>query len=369
MLQELLNRDDDLPVGDPVQRRDTPAAARLDRAGRLRPTSNSTLRRSSTESCSPTSSCSTWPATQSRFARQGDGGPETCYLEQWRGFAVEQGQRALDQLRDGVQRAISILGTGFLSHPDNPQLRGRLDPRNADLKLDDFNRALLRLVYRMLFWFVAEDRGALLQPDPADAEADARARLREARDRYAAYFSSARLRQLGRRHRGGRHGDLFEAVRLVFDALGTEGGVPELALPGIGGIFESRRDDGRPLPLDEPLDGARLMQRGAAQCGARAVPVTPARRRRLAPGGFRQPGCRGTRQRLRVAAGVDPPLRRRTTDLHAGDAGRQRAERVRLLLHAHIAGRMPAGLRARSRCWTKRAPTGPPRNGSRRCWT
>ena len=154
--------------------------------------------------------------------------------------------------------AISILGTGFLSHPDNPQLRARLDPRNADLKLDDFNRALLRLVYRMLFWLVAEDRGALLQPDPDDAGADARARLREARDRYADYFSSARLRQLARRHRGSRHGDLFEAMQLVFSAFGTEGGVPELALPGIGGIFESRRDDLTALPLDEPLDGARL---------------------------------------------------------------------------------------------------------------
>ena len=195
---------------------------------------------------------------ESRFAIQGDGGPASCYLEQWRGFAAQQGERALDQLRNGVQQAISILGTGFLSHPANPHLRGRLDPRSADLKLDDFNRALLRLVYRMLFWFVAEDRGALLQPDPDDAGTATRASLREARDRYAAYFSSARLRQLARRHRGGRHGDLFDAAQLVFDALGTEGGVPELALPGIGGIFESQHDDGTPLPLDEPLAGARL---------------------------------------------------------------------------------------------------------------
>ncbi len=110
----------------------------------------------------------------------------------------------------------------------------------------------------MLFWFVAEDRGALLQPDPDDAGTATRASLREARDRYAAYFSSARLRQLARRHRGSRHGDLFDAAQLVFDALGTEGGVPELALPGIGGIFESQHDDGTPLPLDEPLAGARL---------------------------------------------------------------------------------------------------------------
>ena len=195
---------------------------------------------------------------ESRFAIQDDGGPASCYLEQWRRFAAQQGERALDQLRNGVQQAISILGTGFLSHPANPHLRGRLDPRRADLKLDDFNRALLRLVYRMLFWFVAEDRGALLQPDPDDGSTATRASLREARDRYAAYFSSARLRQLARRHRGGRHGDLFDAVQLVFDALGTEGGVPELALPGIGGIFESQRDDGTPLPLDEPLAGARL---------------------------------------------------------------------------------------------------------------
>jgi len=195
---------------------------------------------------------------ESRFAIQGDGGPASCYLEQWREFAAQQGERALDQLRNGVQQAISILGTGFLSHPANPHLRGRLDPRSAELKLDDFNRALLRLVYRMLFWFVAEDRGALLQPDPDDADTAARASLREARDRYAAYFSSARLRKLARRHRGSRHGDLFDAAQLVFDALGTEGGVPELALPGIGGIFESQRDDGTPLPLDEPLAGARL---------------------------------------------------------------------------------------------------------------
>ncbi len=195
---------------------------------------------------------------ESRFAIQGDGGPASCYLEQWRGFAAQQGERALDQLRNGVQQAISILGTGFLSHPVNPHLRGRLDPRTADLKLDDFNRALLRLVYRILFWFVAEDRDALLQPYPDDADTATRATLREARDRYAAYFSSARLRQLARRHRGSRHGDLFDATQLVFDALGTEGGVPELALPGIGGIFESQHDDGTPLPLDEPLAGARL---------------------------------------------------------------------------------------------------------------
>jgi hypothetical protein len=211
---------------------------------------------------------------ESRFAVHGDGGPASCYLEQWRSFAADQGQRALDQLRTGVEQAIAILGTGFLSHPNNPQLRIRLG--NGELKLDDLNRALLRVVYRMLFWFVAEERRALLQPYPEDADEPTRRRLREARQRYDQYFSSARLRQLARRRRGDRHRDLWDAVQLVFDALGTEGGVPELALPGIGGIFESSWDDGRALPLDEPLAGARLSN-GALLGAIRALSLVKPR--------------------------------------------------------------------------------------------
>jgi hypothetical protein len=195
---------------------------------------------------------------ETRFIAHDDGGPQSCYLEQWRGFDAEQGERALDQLRRGVEEAVSILGTGFISHPANPQLRARLDPAAGTLRLDDLNRALLRLVYRLLFWFVAEDRNALLIPDPPGADAEAVARLRETRDRYNAYFSAVRLRQFARTHRGSRHSDLWEGVQLVFDGLGTVGGIPELALPGIGGIFESRQDDGRALPLDEPLAEARL---------------------------------------------------------------------------------------------------------------
>jgi hypothetical protein len=197
---------------------------------------------------------------ESRFTAHGDEGPESCYLEQWRGFAVEQGERALNQLRNGVQQAISVLGTGFLSQPENHHLQGRLD--SGELVIDDLNRALLRVVYRLLFWFVAEDRGLLLLSDPDGASAEAKSRLRAGRYRYEHYFSSARLRTLARRHRGGRHGDLWDAVQLVFDGLGTEGGIHELALPGIGGIFETKRDDGQPLPLDEPLAGARLSNQG-----------------------------------------------------------------------------------------------------------
>jgi hypothetical protein len=220
---------------------------------------------------------------ESRFSPVGDDGPASCYLEQWRAFAAEQGQRALAQLRRGVEEAISHLGTGFLAHPGNLHLRARLDPRSGELRIEDFNRSLLRLVYRLLFWFVAEDRGVLLDPGPADPDGETGQWLRLARQRYEGYFSSARLRRLARTRRGDRHGDLYEAVQVVFDALGSEGGIPQLALPGIGGIFETELPQGRPLPLDEPLAGARLSNQ-ALLSAVRSLAIVTSRE-----GGGRRP--------------------------------------------------------------------------------
>ncbi|MFJ9482144.1 Eco57I restriction-modification methylase domain-containing protein [Streptomyces mirabilis] len=162
----------------------------------------------------------------SRFEVAEDAAPSTCRLEKWRTEAIASGTRALDQLRKGVQDAITALGTGFLRHPENTALR-------EDVRPKPLQAALLRLVYRLLFVFVAEDRDALLSPkaDP------------EARERYEAYFSSARLRAHARKRRGTAHGDLYEALRIVLDALGDEKGRPELGLPGLGGLFNDTDAD------------------------------------------------------------------------------------------------------------------------------
>lgn len=170
----------------------------------------------------------------SRFAVAEGTAASGCWLEKWRAEAVTSGARALDQLRLGVQNALTVLGTGFLRHPENVRLREDVDPK----ALRD---ALLRLVYRLLFVFVAEDRDALL--DPAVGE-----RQREA---YERYFSSARLRERARRRQGTAHGDQYEALRIVLGALGTEGGRPELGLPGLGGLFSHKE-------ADAPLDGLKL---------------------------------------------------------------------------------------------------------------
>jgi len=166
-------------------------------------------------------------AHQSRFETlDGSELPAQCWMEKWRVTALDQGSRALDQLRTGVVTAIERLGSGFVRHPANGQLR--VDLASAALSLDEFRHTLLRGVYRLLFLCVAEDRGLLLSP-AADAVV---------RDRYLQYFSTARLRRLARRRLGTRHEDLWRSLAVVLDGLGSEAGRPELGLVGLGGLFD-----------------------------------------------------------------------------------------------------------------------------------
>lgn len=150
-----------------------------------------------------------------------------CILERWSRAAQETGKRALDRLRDGVEAAITALGKGYLVHPANHDLRDAL--RSGDLGKQEYYRQVLRIVYRLIFLFVAEDRDLLLAPD-ADLAAKAR---------YTRFYSTARLRRLAEKRRGTPHTDLGRMLWLVFRWLG-EDGCPEVALPALGSYLWSR---------------------------------------------------------------------------------------------------------------------------------
>lgn len=154
--------------------------------------------------------------------------PEQCWLERWSKIAAEQGLRALDQLRTGVENAVKALGRGFLSCPANAELKAAL--RHARLAPLEYYRQLLRVVYRFLFLFVAEDRELLFDPVATEI----------AKDRYTNYYSAARLRRIAERLRGSPHTDLYEGLSLVLNKLGTSG-CPEMALPALGGLFDPAR--------------------------------------------------------------------------------------------------------------------------------
>ncbi|MGD9525255.1 MAG: DNA methyltransferase [Dehalococcoidia bacterium] len=166
---------------------------------------------------------------------------ESCLLEQWRTAAIESGARALAALRLGVARAIEHLGTGFVAHPANTQLRAALAAApDAD---KDLHRALLRVAYRLLVLFVAEDR-ELLHSACRDLHAHAR---------YTEYFSTARLRRLATSRAGSRHTDLWAAHLHVTDALAGDG-LAVLGLPGLAASLFDRNALG-------VLDGAVVSNR------------------------------------------------------------------------------------------------------------
>jgi hypothetical protein len=156
--------------------------------------------------------------------------PNDCWLEKWSQESKERGVRALEHLRRGVELAITALGRGFLGCPSNRQLRDHL--RAGTLDSQDYYRQLLRLVYRLLFLFSAEDRGLLLLPG------DPHGRSREL---YMSYYSTTRLRRLAEHRTGTRHTDLFVALRLVMTKLGSDSGYSELALPALGSFLFSTK--------------------------------------------------------------------------------------------------------------------------------
>lgn len=128
-----------------------------------------------------------------------------CLLEFYHQESLQRGGRVRDRLRDGVERALKVLGTGFLQHPQSGALREALDA--GRLTAVDYYRQLLRLIYRLLFLMVAESRHLLLTTaDPNQARI------------YQEYYSIERLRLLVERPSWRREGfqDLWQGLRITF---------------------------------------------------------------------------------------------------------------------------------------------------------
>jgi hypothetical protein len=168
---------------------------------------------------------------QSRFEGER---PDQCWLENWKKEAADKSFRALEDLRPGVESAISSLGAGLVSHPANKQLLSKL--RSGELSTQEFYRQILRVVYRMIFVFAAEDRG-LLHPPLPENEPETETAALKARQRYRDFYSLSRLRRRSMHRTGTPHPDLWASFQLITQKLGSENGCPELALPPLGSFL------------------------------------------------------------------------------------------------------------------------------------
>ena len=135
-------------------------------------------------------------------------------------LAQSEDRQSLNRLREGVTRAIETFGTGFLSDKKNSTLHAGL--KSGELDSNGYYLQVLRLVYRLIFLFIAEDRGALLDPQADEA----------AKSRYRNVYAARRLRAYADTRQGEPYRDVWKRIRVVMTSLNE--GCPELALPALG---------------------------------------------------------------------------------------------------------------------------------------
>ncbi|MBC7252701.1 MAG: N-6 DNA methylase [Actinobacteria bacterium] len=164
-------------------------------------------------------------AHRTRLPRGMDDAP-SCLLESYYVESVEQGGRVRERLRDGVEKALVIIGNGFLSHPANDGLRERV--ATGETRPESFYRDLLHLIYRLLFLMVAEER-KLISPSPV----------------YLEHYSLERLRRLAdMRLRGEEHRDLWISLQATFDLFRRQELGALLQVPPLNGeLFEETELD------------------------------------------------------------------------------------------------------------------------------
>jgi hypothetical protein len=110
-------------------------------------------------------------------------------IERYHQDSLDSGARIRDGLSKAVEQAIRDFANGFLSHRDNEALRqaicdGKLSP-------ETYYQHLLRLIYRLLFLLVIEERDLIFPPGAS----------RQQRDIFRNYYSVERLRLLSeKRH-------------------------------------------------------------------------------------------------------------------------------------------------------------------------
>jgi len=123
----------------------------------------------------------------SRFPRS-KAEADQCLLEKYYQDSIETGNRIRDGLSQAVKESLVALGNGLLNQPENEHLREAY--QNGQLTAYELNHQLLRLIYRLLFLIVTEERD-LVYDHGNDSEEQKRNR-----DIYYRFYSLARLRKL-----------------------------------------------------------------------------------------------------------------------------------------------------------------------------
>lgn len=153
------------------------------------------------------------------------------WIERYHQDSLDAGSRIREGLSKAVEQAITGLANGFLQHRDNEALRQEI--AGSRLSAEDFYKHLLRLIYRLLFLMVIEERGLVF---PSDANP-------RHRNLYEQFYSLMRLRRMSeKRHLADRrHTDLWPALFGSFRLFEAGGPGSKIGLaPLAGDLFNAQ---------------------------------------------------------------------------------------------------------------------------------
>lgn len=151
-------------------------------------------------------------------------------IEKYHQDSLDSGARIRDGLSKAVETAIINLGNGFLAHPANQPLRDCIN--NGQLTAEEYYKSLLRLIYRLLFLMVIEERDLVFPADVPKAK----------RDIYRNYYSVQRLRNMSEKRylADKRHHDLWQALLSTFRLFEADGPGEKLGIkPLAGDLFSA----------------------------------------------------------------------------------------------------------------------------------
>lgn len=155
-------------------------------------------------------------------------------IERYHQDSLDSGSRIRDGLSRAVEQAIRDFANGFLAHPANETLRNAA--ASGELKPDVYYQHLLRLIYRLLFLMVIEERGLVFPPKTAAVK----------RDIYDRYYSVQRLRRLSSRADSNIEVGERDAPLVVANSVDKGLAVPIAALkshrPRSATVFDSAGD-------------------------------------------------------------------------------------------------------------------------------
>ncbi len=173
-----------------------------------------------------------------------------CVWDIWKKDGEVLGVRVREGLRQGVTKALTVLGSGFLHYdlPGNDRLRADLE--SGSLGVQEYFLELMRLMYRFLFIITIEERGLIFnhlseseeeQIDGTNSESGKlSAELHTKHMIYEKGYSLRRLRDRSARYTSGdTYGDMWEEIKIVFALLGgnSKSKTNPLDLPLLGGLF------------------------------------------------------------------------------------------------------------------------------------